>query len=386
MSQRSVLIIIVFSQFACTSLWFAGNAVINDLFASYNLTYGSLGYLTSAVQFGFIIGTLLFAIFTISDRYSPSNVFFICALLGALFNISIFFLPQHFYSLLAARFLTGFMLAGIYPVGMKIASDYHQKGLGKALGWLVGALVLGTAAPHLIKSTIGGFNWQIVIAVTSGLSILGGLLIILLVPDGPYRAKSPVFDVRAISRVFQNKPFRAAAYGYFGHMWELYAFWTFVPVILSQYQQTHDTNLAVPIWSFLIIAAGFPGCVLGGEWSIKKGSGLVAFSSLLVSGCCILTFPLIFDLSKPVLMVTLIIWGTTVVADSPQFSTLVASTAPKQYIGTALTIVNCIGFFITIFSIQLLSWIIPFLDFRLVFFILLLGPIFGLYHMRHHLS
>lgn len=371
---------IVLSQFAGTSLWFAGNAVIADIQAAFELSTGALGYMTSAVQLGFIIGTLGFAMLTISDRFSPSRVFFVCAVLGAFFNLGLALFATGYASILLFRALTGFFLAGIYPVGMKIAADHHEKGLGKALGYLVGALVLGTAFPHLLKNFTADLPWENVIWMTSTFAILGGLLILLFVPDGPYRKKSSGFDLMAFFKVFQNKRFRSAAFGYFGHMWELYTFWAFVPVIL-QFHNQQGTNLNIPLWSFIIIAAGGLGCILGGYRALNKGSASVAFLALLSSGVCCLLSPILLQTNSLVLLLFLLFWGFMVVTDSPQFSTLVAQTATKELIGTALTIVNCIGFAITIFSIQLLSYAQHFIPFHFLFLLLLPGPIFGLWSM-----
>jgi len=213
-----VLPIIVISQFCCTSLWFAGNGVLEDLVKNFNLNQNALGYLTSAVQLGFIIGSLLFALFTIADRFSPSYVFFFCAIAGALFNLGGILNGNTFLSLLIFRFSTGFFLAGIYPVGMKIAADYYDKGLGKSLGFLVGALVIGTAFPHLLKGLSGRLPWQNILIIISSIAIFGGLLMIVFVPDGPYRKSSNKLNLRASIKIFKNKSFRSAAYGYFGHL------------------------------------------------------------------------------------------------------------------------------------------------------------------------
>lgn len=184
-NKALIMPIIVLSQFAGTSLWFAGNAVITDLQNALHLDGTVLSHITSAVQFGFIAGTLVFALFTISDRFSPSKVFFICSIAGAITNLSVYLLTYNFASLMLFRILTGFFLAGIYPVGMKIAADHHEKGLGKSLGYLVGALVVGTAFPHLLKSFTQSISWEYVFIFTSIFAAGGGLLVLLLVPDGP---------------------------------------------------------------------------------------------------------------------------------------------------------------------------------------------------------
>ncbi|WP_205500875.1 MFS transporter [Rufibacter psychrotolerans] len=379
---KHILPTIVLAQFACTALWFAGNAVLPELIPQFHLEASALSHLTSAVQLGFILGTLVFAVFTVLDRFSPSRVFLVCALAGAGCNLSLLG-AEGLSSLLLSRFLTGFCLAGIYPVGMKIAADYHQKGLGKALGFLVGALVLGTAFPHLLKSLTEGLPWRYVIWATSGLAVLGGLGLCWLVPDGPYRSRSTQPDFRAFFQIFRQKEFRAAAFGYFGHMWELYTFWAFVPVILALYAQTHpQTPLNNPLLSFTIIAVGAVACVAGGYLSGKIGSGKTAGWALAVSlGCCLLS-PWLYDLPLGWFLGLLLVWGLAVVMDSPQFSTLVAQNAPAHAKGTALTIVNSLGFAITIVSIQFLRSVQEAVAPTYWFLFLALGPLLGLLAMR----
>ena len=299
-----------------------------NLFDEFGLSSNALGHLTSAVQFGFIAGTLGFAFLTISDRFSPSKVFFICALLGGLLNLGTLLENNSLYSLIIFRFLTGFSLAGIYPVGMKIASDYFDKGLGRSLGYLVGALVLGTAFPHLLKEVSGiiELEWRSVIYFTSALATTGGILIYSFVPDGPFHSKRQKPDLSLIFKVFRNNDFRSAAFGYFGHMWELYAFWAFVPVILAFYKNFHpEADFSIAFISFLVIGLGGIACVLGGYISEKVGVKKTAGLSLFLSGLCCLISPLIFYLNSEILLIGfLIFWGLVVIADSPLFSTLVA--------------------------------------------------------------
>lgn len=382
--SRRILPIIIISQFCCTSLWFASNGVMASLMQDFDLSVNALGNLTSAVQFGFISGTMAFAFFTIADRFSPSKVFFASALLGASANLGSLWTENTLITLVISRFLTGFFLAGIYPVGMKIAADYFDKGLGKSLGYLVGALVLGTALPHLLKDLTSSVPWMYVIICTSVLAILGGTLLLLLVPDGPFRKPSQKLDVSAFSKIFQNQKLRLAAFGYFGHMWELYAFWTFVPVILTQYQEYHAlTTFNSSLWSFLIIGIGFLSCVQGGILSLKVGAKKVALFSLTTSGVCCLLFPLLFFyVPQSIFLSFLLIWGMVVISDSPMFSTLVAQNAQVQLKGTALTLVNCIGFALTILSIQSLSFLTSSVQSMWVYLILFLGPVFGLYSIR----
>jgi MFS family permease len=375
-----ILPVIVISQFFCTSLWFAGNGVMIDLMTTFGLGESALGYLTSLVQFGFITGTLIFALLSIADRYSPSRVFFVCAILGASFNLAVIWEGNSYMSILALRFFTGFFLAGIYPVGMKIAADYFEKGLGKSLGFLVGALVIGTAFPHLLKEMKGELPWEFVLLATSSLAVLGGVLMLTLVPDGPFRKPSQKIILSAIRDIFREGRFRSAAFGYFGHMWELYTFWAFVPVMLALYDDSHPgARLNIPLLSFLIIGIGGLACVIGGYLAQKAGTKRVAFAALLLSCCCCLLSPVIFSVDSQIVFVSfLLFWGMVVIADSPLFSTLVAQNAPAELKGTALTIVNSIGFFITILSIQLVNYLRILTESQAILAVLALGPILGL--------
>ena len=353
---------------------------MDDLVATFDLNATALGHLTSMVQFGFITGTLIFAILTIADRYSPSLVFLISAALGALFNGLMIWDGNTLYSLLTLRFVTGFFLAGIYPVGMKISADYYEKGLGKSLGYLVGALVVGTAFPHLVRGHLHDMPWTVVMLSTSSLAIIGGISIWLFVPDGPYRKPGQKLDLSAFFRVFKNQNLRSAAFGYFGHMWELYAFWAFVPVIILTYQSIHSSfEINISMLSFLIIASGGLTCVIGGYLSLRHGPQKIALIALMASCLCCLICPFILISTSPILfLLFLFFWGMTVIPDSPLFSTLVANNAKAHLKGTALTIVNCIGFAITIISIQILSYLHDLYSTPYIYWLLMIGPVAGI--------
>lgn len=372
--------VIVISQFAATALWFAGNAVVGDLQQVFNLPANSLGLITSAIQFGFVAGTLCFAVLSLSDRYAPPSVFLICALLGAACNLAIFVLVDGLASLLMLRFATGFFLAGIYPVGMKIAASWYEKGLGRAIGYLVGALVLGTAFPHLLRGLGSSLPWEMILAAVSAMAVLGGLAVYFLVPTGPYLPAKTVFNIRAIPRIFASRQLRASALGYFGHMWELYALWTFVPVALMYNAQRFDlAELNVSLWSFYILGAGALGCIGGGLVSQHASSARVAFYLLAGSGLACVLSPLMLLHAPPILFLAfMLFWGVTVAGDSPQFSTVTANTAPREYVGTALTLVNCIGFTITAISIQVVSLLTRYIPMEYLFLVLLPGPLLGL--------
>lgn len=382
--KKHILPLIVLAQFCCTSLWFASNAVISDLALNFDLKANAVGNLTSAVQFGFILGTLLYALLAIADRFSPSKVFFLSALVGATFNLALLWEGNTLTTLLVLRFLTGFFLAGIYPVGMKIAADYFEQGLGKSLGFLVGALVLGTAFPHFLKGIAGSLEWEFVIICTTGLAISGGLLLLLLVPNGPFRKQSQGVTLKAFTAIFKNKKLRTAAFGYFGHMWELYAFWAFLPLMLITFMKTNAiTDINIPILSFIIIGSGSLACVLGGYLSEKFGAKKIAIIALSLSCLCCLVSPLFFvQNSAPLFIAFLVFWGMVVVADSPLLSTLVAQNASPEVKGTALTIVNSIGFAITIISIQLISWLQFSTNSSWIYSCLAIGPVIGLIALR----
>lgn len=379
--NKYVLPVIVVSQFAGTSLWFAGNAVLPELKEAMGLSQYALSQVTSAVMLGFIAGSMLFGILSLADRYSPVRLFFVCSILGALSNASVAWLATGSVSLFILRFLTGFFLAGIYPVGMKIAADWYEKGLGKALGYLVGALVLGTAFPHLLKNRSIELPWETVLYFTSLFAAAGGLLMLGWVGDGPHRKKAESFQWTAVPDLFRIKKWRQAAGGYFGHMWEVYTFWGFVPLILGLYAEMHHLSLNIPLLSFLVIGCGSIGCIAGGYWSLQKGSARVAAGALTISGICCFLSPLAYLLPYPLFLLYLFIWGLTVVMDSPQFSTLVAVYAPEHLRGTALKVNNAIGFAITTISLVVMDRVFHstgFFSGKNALTLIGLGAVFGL--------
>ncbi|TGE29335.1 MFS transporter [Hymenobacter metallicola] len=378
-----ILPVIVFAQFAGTSLWFAGNSVLPELLLSPGLRGASLGGVVSAVQLGFIVGTLLFALLTLADRVPPARLFLLSALAGSLTNLGLLLPGLSAATVLGLRFGTGLCLAGIYPVGMKIAADYYAGGLGKALGFLVGALVLGTALPHGLRWLGTGLAWQAVVVATSGLAAGGGLLLWLLVPDGPFRRPGSRLQLGVVRSIWRHPPFRAAALGYFGHMWELYTFWAFVPLLLTTYRQLHPALPVLPAGlAFGTIASGALACVGSGYLARRWGSWRPARWALAVSGTCCLLSPWLLQLPLPLFAGSLLVWGLAVVADSPQFSALVAQQAPAASKGTALTLVTCLGFALTVVSLQVFGALQQVVEARYLFLLLTPGPALGLWATR----
>ena len=368
-----ILPAVVVGQLLATSTWFAVNAVIGSLQALWGMDGGE-GMVTTAVQIGFIAGTLVFAVGGIADRFHASNVFLFSAATGAAANAAVLIFPSHFALVLAARFVVGFSLAGVYPVGMKIAAGWYGGGLGWALGLIVGALVLGTASPHLLSAVGASWDWRVVIAGTSLAALAGGILV-RLVPEGPNLARGAPVRFSGVLAAFREHCFRASTIGYFGHMWELYAFWAFVPVWLGAHGMTGGT---LSVSAFMVIAVGFLGCAGGGLLVRRLGGGRVALGQLGISlGCCLVS-PLLLHTPTPVFLAFLLVWGIAVVGDSPQFSALTAYFAPRALVGSALTLVNSIGFAITVASLSLLEWLQGVVDPAWLLFPLALGPLIGL--------
>jgi DHA1 family inner membrane transport protein len=390
---RRILPLIVVSQFAGTSLWFAVNAVMPDLQRAWGLPASAVATVTSAVQLGFVAGTLLFALLLLADRFAPSRVFLACSLLGALANAAIALLDGQFQLLVALRFCVGFLLAGIYPVGMKIAASWYRQGLGAALGVLIGALVLGTALPHGLRAlagdaafaglAFGGLQpWQAVVLAVSVLAALGGVATALGVPESPHAVRGARITPKALGLIWSDRKLRASVFGYFGHMWELYALIVLVPMIVA----TRLADSAVSAGAFWVIAAGAVGCIAGGLLVRRFGSARIAHWQLATSCACCFAAPLLLQAPLAVFMAWLLLWGATVAGDSPQFSALTAGNSPPSVVGSVLTFTNCLGFAISVVSIELFVRATQYWPLAAVLPWLGVGPLVGLWMLRPLLS
>jgi MFS transporter, DHA1 family, inner membrane transport protein len=377
-APKHLLPVLVLAQLLGTSPWFAVNAVMPDLQRAFGWSGAALGTLTSALQLGFIAGTLVFALLTVADRFPARKVFALCALLAAACTVAAAYSAAQFGALLAWRVATGFFLAGIYPVGMKLASMWFPQGLGNALGWLVGALVLGSASPHALRALGAAWPWQGVFFAVALAALLAGALVLLAVPQ-PTARPAPPLQLRALASLWRERRVRASVLGYFGHMWELYTLWVLMPLILAT--RLADAA-AVSGWAFVALGAGALGCIAGGYSARRGGSAAVATLQLAISGGCCLAAPWMLTAPLPLFLAWLVLWGTTVAGDSPQFSALTAANAPREAVGSVLTLTNSIGFAISAVSIELfvraaLSW-----PLAVLLPALALGPLLGLMAMR----
>ena len=378
-----ILPVITLAQFAGTSLWFATNTIMGDLQKHLHLPPSAMSQIASLVQFGCMTGTLLFAVFTIADKIAPRVLFVCCTSLGASLNFSILFLANDYFSLALIRFLTGICLAGILPIAAKTTANWFPKErLGVAMSYTIGALALGTAFPHAVSYLGAGLNSEIVIYVVSALAMIGGWMMFLFVPDGPYLVKATSFDWNQVPKLFLNAGYRKGVFGYFAHIWELFAFWAFLPLFLKYYQEKSLLTFNTSLVAYVVIASGFVGCVLAGYCTPRWGSRAVARGCLIISCVFCLLSPLAISVPLWMFIGIMILWGMAILADSPQFSTLVSKAVLPTQVGTGMTTMNCTGYAISIVSIQVLQYYVDQMDHQYLLTILAIGPLLGIMSLK----
>jgi MFS family permease len=360
------------------ALWFSGSAVVPALGKEWTLSPSQVSWIANAVQLGFVAGTLLSATLNLPDIITTRHLFAVSAFAGAATNAFFGLYVHDASTAILLRFLTGVCLAGVYPPGMKIMATWFRERRGMALGVLVGALTMGKATPYLVNA-LGSGNWRTNVLFVSLLSVLGGLIVLFFVSDGPHALPPARFDITQVVRVFGNRGVRLASFGYFGHMWELYGMWIWAPVMIRASLALHggDPKLA-ELGSFLVIGSGAVGCVIAGLMADRVGRTIVTSGAMAISGTCCLAIGLLYGGNPWLLLLVATIWGATVVADSAQFSSCVTELGDPQYIGTALTIQMCIGFLLTTISIELVPKVG---DWRYAFMILAPGPFLGVLAM-----
>jgi MFS family permease len=373
-----MLAIVSVAQFLGMTLWFSATAITPALIAEYDIAPTHAAWLTMAVQAGFVAGTLISAVANLADVLNARVLMFVGSLVGALTNAAVLAAPNG-ESVIVLRFVTGASLALVYPPGMKIIAGWYRDGRGLALGVLIGALTLGKAFPHLLTAMFGA-DWRQPMWLVSGLAIAGGTVVLLLVRDGPFVAATAPFDPHAIRKVLSSRGVRLAFYGYLGHMWELYAMWTWVAVFAAaSFAASGMSNPAAAgsVAAFLAIGSGAVGCVLAGYLADRVGKARVAMWAMIASAASAAATLVIFGRSPVALYALIMFWGFAVVADSAQFSALVSEYAPSDHVGTALTLQTCVGFLLTLITIEALPRLAQATSWQWASLLLVPGPLLG---------
>lgn len=377
------LLLLSLAEMLAMIVWFSASAVVNDLALLWQLDEGGKAWLTMSVQVGFVVGAFTSGVFTLADRIPSRQFFIISTFLASLSTALIPFTAESPLFALILRFLTGFFLAGVYPVGMKIMATWTQADRGLGIGLLVGALTVGSASPHLLNALGGMGEWQRVLWFAAGLAALGGFIAILFVRVGPYESKAPRFQPGDIRLVLSDRRVMLANLGYLGHMWELYAMWAWLFAFLSaSFAMQNISSQWAGFLTFAAIATGGIGSVIAGKVADKIGRSTVTSVSMAVSGFCALIIGFFFGGNPLILSLIALVWGFSIVADSAQFSASISELADKRYVGTALTLQTSMGFLLTLFSIRMIPSLERLIGWQWAFAFLAIGPVIGIWAMQ----
>ena len=378
-----VLLLISLCLIAALSTWFSATVIMSELSLVAALSETEEIWLTNAVQLGFVLGALAIAIFNISDIFPLTRLISFSCFLAALANVLLIWTSDG-NLILFLRCLTGAALAGVYPPCVKLIATWFKRGRGLAMGVIIGALTVGSALPHLFRAFASGANWQLVLTLSSATTCLAGLTFLLLVKEGPYAFEKTVFDPTQITKILRNRALTLVNIGYVGHMWELYAMWAWMLTFAYHAQDLIDSfPFASPEYlSFSVVAIGGLGCIAAGRLSDIYGRCYTTAGMMILSGICAFVIGATLDFSPTLFVIVALIWGTTIVADSGQFSAAVTELADQKLVGTALTFQMAIGFSVTILAV----WLVPqFADwiegYQWAFVILAPGPFIGAYAM-----
>lgn len=382
-SKLGSIALIAVCQVAAMALWFSASSALPSLVAEFHLTPFAQAALTSGVQLGFVIGCLASALLGLPDRFDPRRLFAVSAAIGAVANALLLAVNPASAAAPLLRLVTGVCMAGVYPVGMKLAATWAKGDMGLMVGILVGALTLGSASPHLFNA-LGGVDWRIPITVSSISAVVAAILI-GLAGIGPNRAPAPRFDPHYVTTAWRDVPLRLANLGYLGHMWELYAMWTWIGVFLdASFAATLAPDraaMAAKLGAFVTVASGAVGCVAAGFLADRFGRTTLTIAAMAISGSCAATVGLLFGGPAWALVTVCVVWGVTIVADSAQFSASVAELSDPTRVGTMLTLQTALGFTLTLVTIHLMPLWVHGFGWRGAFVPLALGPLVGVIAM-----